>query len=199
MNASRGLRPRLWAWLLGCCLVALALTQLARAQGSGEAVINREYPLKALFLYNFGTYVEWPPSAFASETQPFVIGILGSSPVESTLHEIATARQIHGRRIVVEHFASADAVKPCQMLFITRDISAEHRQMAVEKLRHQQVLIVGESQGFALHGAAVNFFIEANKIRFEINVEAAKRHHLKISAKLLALARVVEGGGTDAN
>jgi hypothetical protein len=57
------------------------------------------------------------------------------------------------------------------------------------------VLIVGESQGFALRGAVVNFYVETNKIRFEINVDAALRHHLKISSKLLALAKIVESNG----
>jgi hypothetical protein len=185
------------AWLLGWLLAGF-LSQSALAQ-SGEAVINREPTLKALFLYNFGTYVEWPPSAFGNETSPFVIGILGSSPVESTLHEIAAKQRIHGRPIVVERFASAESIRHCHILFITRNASPQSRQAAVTRLWHQQVLIVGESQGFALHGAVANFFIEANKIRFEINVEAAKQHQLKISSKLLALAKIVGGNGVDGN
>jgi hypothetical protein len=163
----------------------------------GEAVINREYPLKALFLYNFGSYIEWPSSTFVDERQPFVIGVLGASAIEATLREIAATRTIQGRRIVVEQFASLAALKSCQILFIPRAVGPAERAEVVETLRDQAVLIVGESPGFASQGAAVNFFIEANKIRFEINVEAARRHHLKISSKLLALARIVEPAGVN--
>jgi hypothetical protein len=177
------------------CLLACIASQSAWAQGDG--VINREHTLKALFLYNFGSYIDWPEGDLRGADQPFVIGILGSSPVESTLHEIAATRTIDGRRIAIERFASGEALKPCQILFIARDASPQARGQAVAALRGQQVLIVGETPGFARQGGVANFFIEANKIRFEINVDAAKQHHLKISAKLLALAKIVDGNNAD--
>ena len=88
------------------CLLALFLAvglgpQPARAQSD---VINREYPLKALFLYNFGSYVDWPSGVAASDADPFVIGILGTSAVELPLREIAAAQKVNGRPIVVERF-----------------------------------------------------------------------------------------------
>lgn len=184
----------LGACLLGWCLVGLSPEKVL-AQ-SGDAVINREHTLKALFLYNFGSYVEWPSSAFDGEAQPFVIGILGASPVESTLQEIAATRRIDGRQIVVKRFAEATALTQCQILFITDSVSRQSQQAAVAQLQGREVLIVGETHGFAMHGAVVNFYIESNKIRFEINVDAAKRHHLKISSKLLALAKIVGATAT---
>lgn len=187
-RCARWLTASLLGWYLVC-----VVSQTALAQSDDEAVVNREYPLKALFIYNFGSYIEWPPSAFG-DRQPFVIGILGSSRIESTLQEIAAAKTINGRRIVVERFGSAGATKPCQILFVGREVTPQEQQLLVERLRNEQVLIVGESRGFAQRGAVVNFFVEANKIRFEINVEAARRHSLKISAKLLALAKLVEPG-----
>lgn len=178
-------------WLVGWCLAfGLPPAVLVQAQ-SGEAVINREYPLKALFLYNFGGYVEWPAEAFQSAEQPFVIGIFGTAPLEENLAEIAATKKIGGRKIVIRHFASLDAIKPCQILFIARDTSRQNQRLAVEKLRNQPVLIVGESQGFAGQGGSVNFFIESNKVRFEINPESAKQRNLKISSKLLSLAKIV--------
>ena len=187
-------RRSLGTWLLGCLLVCV-FSQTVLAQYGGEAVINREYTLKALFLYNFGSYVEWPPAAFQGDTHPFVIGILGSTPVERTLREIAAAKSINGRRIVVEHFASVGAIKHCQILFIARGVAPQDQKLAVERLRDRHVLIVGESDGFARRGAVVNFFVENNKIRFEINIDAARQHGLRISSKLLALAKIVESNG----
>lgn len=193
-RVSRCAPRSLGTWLLVCLLVC-GFSRTVLAQYGGESVINREYPLKALFLYNFGSYVEWPPSAFQGAEHPFVIGILGSSPLERTLREIAATKRIDGRRIVVEHFVSAGAIKHCQILFIGRNVSPQDRKLAVERLRDQHVLIVGESAGFARRGAVVNFYVENNKIRFEINLDAARRHQLKISSKLLALAKIVESNG----
>jgi hypothetical protein len=183
---------------LGACLVvgflAGGLARFARAQqGSEEGAINREYPLKALFLYNFGSYVEWPAEAFTNAKAPFVIGVLGSAPLESSLQELATTKTVAGRKIVVEKYPSAEKIQRCQILFVTRNVSPQQQRLAMEKLKDQHVLIVGESKGFAGQGGSVNFFIESNKVRFEINPDSARQHQLTISSKLLSLAKIVPG------
>jgi hypothetical protein len=176
--------------LLACSLICL-LAQSLLAQPGGDTVINREYTLKALFLYNFGSYVEWPREAFGGDDRPFVIGVLGYSPVEATLREIAATKTIGGRRIVIERIPSAAAMVPCQILYVPQDVGLQGQQSAIESLGNSHVLIVGDSPGFAQRGAVVNFFVQANKIRFEINVDAAKDRSLTISAKLLSLAKVI--------
>lgn len=171
------------------CLLLVGRAPVALAQGDA---INREYPLKALFLYNFGGYVQWPATAFQGPNQPFVIGVLGRAPLLETLSEIAASKRIGERRIVIQHFPSVADIRPCQILFVARSVSPVEQRQAVERMMHQPVLVVGESDGFARGGGTVNFFVESNKIRFEINVEAARQQQLKISAKLLALARIVQ-------
>ncbi len=179
--------------LVVCCVFGQPRPGLAQ-QSYDEPVVNREYPLKALFLYNFGGYVEWPAEAFSSAQDPFIIGVLGSSPVEVTLKEIAATKRVNGRKLVVQRLASLDSATPCQILFIARDVAPQQQAAVINRLQNHPVLIVGESPGFAAHGGCVNFVVEANKIRFEINIDSAKRHQLKISAKLLALAKIVSGG-----
>ncbi len=174
------------SWALLCGLFA----RPCAAQSDG--FINREYPLKALFLYNFGGYVEWPDAAFAGSDQPFVIGVLGDAPLESMLSDIAATKSIAGRRIQVKRFASPETVGPCHILFVSRSVNARQSRQVIERLQGLPVLTVGENSGFARQGGCVNFYIEANKIRFEVNLQAAKQQHLRISAKLLALARIVE-------
>jgi hypothetical protein len=184
-----------WLFCAGWLALGLACASARPAfaqQDSSGGVINREYPLKALFLYNFGSYVEWPPDTFSSDQAPFVIGVLGSAPLERTLTGLAATKTIAGRQILVESFASVEEIKPCQILFITRDVDPRQQRLALEKLRNRRVLVVGESAGFAGQGGSVNFFIEANKIRFEINPETVKRQELKISSKLLSLAKIVQ-------
>ena len=185
---------RRWLYCAGWLVLSLACASVRPAhaqQGSDAGVINREYPLKALFLYNFGSYVEWPPDAFSSGQAPFVIGVLGSAPLERTLAGLAATKTIAGRQILVESFSSVEEIKACQILFIARNVDVRQQRQAVEKLRNRRVLIVGESVGFAGQGGSVNFFIESNKIRFEINPDTVKQQELKISSKLLSLAKIV--------
>ncbi len=189
-RASHGARRSFAFWLAGCCLVC-GLSQTLLAQ-SGDAVINREYPLKALFLYNFGSYVEWPAAAFASDEDPFVIGILGNAPLDGTLREIAATKRVAGRRIAIKQFTSVEAIERCQILFVARNVSPSQQEQVIERLRGLPVLTVGDIGGFAARSGCVNFYIESNKIRFEINLEAAKQQQLRISAKLLALAKIVQ-------
>lgn len=178
-------------WLLLACSFLVLFAPAARAQTGSDSTINREYTLKALFLYNFGSYVEWPSGAFAAADSPFVIGVLGYSPVEATLREIAATKTIGGRRIVIERFPSPDAVVPCQILYIPQGAGMQEQRSAIERLGNAPVLIVGDSPGFAQRGGVVNFLVQANKIRFEINVDAARARDLTISAKLLSLAIVI--------
>jgi hypothetical protein len=185
-------RRRVVAVLLQVVLSLAGLLWTAPlAAAQGEGFISREYPLKALFLYNFGGYVEWPDAAFPTSDHPFVIGVLGSAPLEETLREIALTRKVASRQIVVKQFTKVDAVEPCHILFVARNVQPHHERQVLASLQGRPVLIVGETGGFAARGGCVNFYIESNKIRFEINLEAARQQQLKISAKLLALAKIV--------
>ena len=130
---------------------------------------------------------------FANNSDPFVIGVLGNDPFDKLLDEIAASKKIAGRRIVVRRFREADSIERCQMLFIAASTTEELRKAAMEHLKAAPVLIVGERPGMALRGAAINFIIEDNKVRFEINREAAHSRHLSISSKLLGLAKLVDG------
>jgi hypothetical protein len=161
------------------------------AQSDEETEASREYAIKAAYLYNFGRYVEWPPDAFESSGAPFVIGVLGKDPFGTILDEIAANKRIEGRRIVARRFATMAEYTPCQILFVAASASPQQKAEAIKMARESAVLLVGEGSGFAKQGAAVNFFIESNRVRFEINTEAARRGQLKISSKLLSLAKIV--------
>jgi len=201
-NRNRGerIRARWRGWRCAgrlACVVLLALVRPSHAQEAEEAVVNREYPLKALFLYNFGSYAEWPPGAFSNDQSPFIIGVLGSAPINDTLNQIAAAKTIGGRKIVIEQFASVDEFKPCEILFIARGVAGPERRAAIEAMKTRPVLTVGESPEFAGEGGCVDFYVEANKIRLEINTTAVRQRQLKLSSKLLAMARIVDGAAAD--
>ncbi len=146
-----------------------------------------EYRLKAAFLFNFAKFVEWPPEAFATPNTPIVIGVLGDNPFGTDLEETVRNKVINGRPVVVKFPQSSDAATNCHILFIS---TSERKRLPeiFESLRRASVLTVSETDRFTEMGGMINFIPEGNKIRFQINDEAAKNAKLKISAKLLSLA-----------
>lgn len=145
--------------------------------------------MKAAFLYNFAKFVEWPAGTFATERAPIVIGVLGDDPLGAALEQAVQGKTVNGRALVVKRLKTLP-LPVCHILFITASERKRASQF-IEGLLGQPVLTVGETEQFAQSGGLVNFFIEDNKVRFEINVDNAERSRIKISAKLLSLARVV--------
>jgi hypothetical protein len=149
-----------------------------------------EYKLKAVFLFNFVRFTEWPPSAFATEDSPFIIGILGADPFGKTLEQTVKDEVANGHPIEVRHYKTVNEIKKCHVLFISSSESY-HLDSILSALRGRSILTVGDVEGFADKGGMVRFSKEDNKIRFRINVEAAKAENLSISSKLLQLADIV--------
>ena len=189
-KASRVL-PRLLLAVFGSAVVLIGGAPWGIAQSDESAETNREYAIKAAYLYQFSRYVQWPASAFANENSPLVIGVLGADPFGNILEEIAKTKRIEGRPIAIRRFATMADFKPCHILFISSSVSPEQKEAAIQKAKHAPILLVGEEPGFAEQGGTINFFFDENKIRFEINATAVKHDQLKISSKLLSLAKIV--------
>jgi len=171
---------------LPCSMVPCAV-----AQSTDESGLSREYTIKAAYLHNFARYVQWRAETFRNDQDPFVIGVLGSDPLGDDLDRIAQTKQVDAHKIVVRRFPSLDQFRPCHILFVPRSVEPQRQVETIGRLRNSPVLLIGETPGFAERGGTINFFIEQNKVRFEINQQAAKRAGLKISAKLLSLAKLV--------
>lgn len=178
----------LWFLVLAICV---ACAQPTLAQQVQQPTINREYMIKSAYLYNFGRYVRWPVGSFQNAQSPLVIGVLGSDPFGNTLEIIAGQKRVEGRRIVVQNFESIDQYTRCHILFIVRSVNEEKLVEVIERLSGSNVLLVGETPSFTKLGGVISFFVKQNKVRFEISVESAKRAGLKISSKLLNLAKLV--------
>jgi hypothetical protein len=181
---------------IACLLSAMALGSHADSIDTSE---SSEYLIKAGFIYNFAKLVQWPTSAFAQPDSPIVIGILGDDPFGATLDRIVADKKINGRSFVVRRLKwtkDFKDLKDCNILFVSFS-EKEHIDTLVDAMKWLPILTIGDAPGFAKRGGIMNFTLEDNKVRFEVNVEAAKHADLTISSRLLTLARIVQQVAAD--
>ncbi len=188
--------PRGAARLLSlAALAALALLVTSGSRGQESPAL--EYQVKAAFLYNFARFVEWPARE-ASPSAEITIGVLGSDPFGEALDRTIAGKSVNGRALKVVRLKDARDAPRCQILFV--ELPTESALAGVlEAVGRAPVLTVGDAESFTRKGGVIRFFMEDNKVRFAINVDAAQRAGLKISSKLLALAKVIrdtERGGS---
>jgi hypothetical protein len=175
---------RLALWAAFC----LALPSWAQAQAQATDV-----QVKAAFLYKFGAFVEWPPKAFAAPGTAFTIGVLGADGVAEELEQIGAGRSVHGRPIAVRRLKRGDALAGLHVLFVGRS-EAAHLEGVLRAAKTQPLLVVTDAADGLPEGSVINFVLVENRLRFDIAVAAAERMQLRISSRLLAVARKVVPG-----
>ena len=156
---------------------------------AGQTPVTREYQLKAVFLFNFTQFVEWPASSFATDQSPLVIGILGKDPFGAALPEIVSGEKVNGHPVTVQYYSNMEEIKTCHILFINL-AEAKKTERVVGSLKGRNILTVSDEPDFSEQGGMVRFFIRDNKIKFQINLEASKAAGLVLSSKLLRLAEI---------
>ncbi len=172
-------------------LCLLAAGGLSARQARPEEKPPTEYELKAAFLHRFASFVTWPPAAFPEADTPVTIGILGKDPFGEILDRAVEGETVENRRFRIIRSGTIEKLKDCHILFVCASES-ERTIRILDGLAGLPVLTVGEFPRFAGDGGVVNFYLDGNKVRFEINPDAAHRAGLKISSKLLKLGKIVE-------
>jgi len=181
--------------LIVAVLLSLSLVAGANAQSSASAATS-EYLIKAGFIYNFAQLVQWPPAAFSQADSPIVIGILGTDPFGTSIDRVVENKKLDGRNVVVKRLRWNRDLKDltqCNILFVSLS-EREHISDLVNMVKWLPILTIGETPGFAARGGIINLTLEDNKVRFEVNIGAAKQANLNISSRLLALAKIVPQG-----
>ena len=191
-----------------CAVLALAsvsagqsntyrLSTLASTLALAAQTAPLEYQAKAAFLFNFTKFIEWPQTAFAGRESPFRICIAGDSPFEDSLVKDSLVKIVEGERVnsrpfVVEKLGREEPAAHCQIVFF--GASGGSVQETIPRLG-PGVLTVGESDDFLRNGGVIRFVSDNRRVRFDVNQAAAKRANLRISSRLLRIAREVENGG----
>ena len=149
-----------------------------------------EYQVKAAFLLSFVTFTEWPPTAFESASSPVRLCVLGDDPFEGSLMRTVEGETVAGHPLSVTAVTHEQDVSQCHLLFVPQSASAHggalHREAA-----DSPVLVVVESDALWQHGAIIRFAIDQGRVRFDVDRTAAERSGLRLSSKLLRIARLV--------
>lgn len=165
---------------------ALLLSALTPARAAPP-----EYELKAAFIYQIARFVEWPPlNTTASAGASLRLCVLGDNPFGSALDTIR-GKPVNERKMEVSLLDMSAGTGECDMLFVAAP-AEKYLERIIALSRGRNMLIIGDTQGFAQRGVMVNFFPEDGKIRFEINPAASRRAGVKISSQLLKLARIIQ-------
>jgi hypothetical protein len=172
--------------LLAAMLCLLGATAPAQASSADEDQV------KAAFLLNFGKFVEWPATAFAGQAEPFRICITGAKDVANALGVLAIGQKLNGREISVLLIEHHQPVKQCHMLFIG-NVTAKDSKALLAEAKGTWVFTVTNEKNFLDNGSMLGLVNTDNRISFEINQQLAEDAGLKISSKLLSLAKAVRG------
>lgn len=170
------------------CIIVIPLL-ISHLVLAGQTHPSREYQLKAVFLYNFTQFVEWPANSFSSELAPMVIGILGTDPFGSYLEETISGEKINGHPLLIQHYNSIEEVGECQILFINV-AETKKREQLIARLKGRNILTVSDAPDFLQQGGMIRFFTKQGKIKLQVNLEATKTTNLVISSKLLRLVEI---------
>ncbi len=157
----------------------------AKLGDSGNYDTNAK--IKAVYLYNFTKYVEWPKEY---RTEDFVFGVLGDTPLVTELKKMSASKKVLGKPISVKQFKSVSEMDKCHILFVSNKSKTDLSTIA-GKIANHSTLLVTDNPGMAQKGAAINFVIRQNRQKFELNKSNAEKYKLKVSNSLEALAIIV--------
>jgi hypothetical protein len=165
------------AYEILACLLLLASAGRA-AEGASE------YAVKAAFLYNFAKFVEWPARTFAGAADPIVLCVLGENPFGTLLDDAVRDKTVNGRQIAVHESKTLSAAAGCHIVFLASGSLDE----SLSALANKSVLTVSDAESAVDRGAIIGLKLAERKVRFEVNLVAARKARLKLSSQLLKIA-----------
>jgi hypothetical protein len=177
---------------LGICLAAVAVCAGLVVPLPADAQEASEAGVKAAFLFNFSKFVEWPPHTFSDPHAPISLCVLGNDPFEGKLGAAVANKSVRGRALSVSVKPSTDEGTGCHIVYLSAS-EAAHMDELLARFRGKPVLTVGDGPGFVDAGGIIGLKLQDRKVRFEVNMLAAREAQLKLSSQLLKVAVQIIG------
>lgn len=150
-----------------------------------------EYTIKAVAMEQLSRFIEWPSDVWANDaSEPFVLAVIGENPFGTTLEDIYSNYKIKNRTVKVIFIKDIEELGSCNILFVSQS-EKRNLQEIIDHLKGSSILTIGDTEGYAQSGILANFYIENNKIRFEINETEMKDAGLNVSFLLIKIAKIV--------
>ncbi len=180
---------RIFTYILSILCLFLVLSPAPRTEAASPSSLTEEQ-VKAAYIYNFAKFVQWPETAFLSANEPLRICIVGSEALFKAMEPLSN-KTVQGRSLKISKRSTLKTTPDCHILFIGRHYQGEPWQ-ELKKNIFTPVLTIADFESFVTDGGIIEFVREGSKIRFAVNIAAARQAGLKLSSKLLKLAIFVE-------
>jgi len=182
---------RVMTRLLRACALSIGVAAGVAGPRPAQADAQAdEYRVKAAFLYKFGSYIEWPSGSFARADSPVAIGVMGADALADELAQIVAGRNVNGRPVLVRKLRPGGPIAGLHVLFIGGSDSGRLAEI-LAAARGRALLTVTESEEGLELGSMINFVVVEDKVRFDVAPPPPESGNLKISARLLGVARKV--------
>jgi len=185
-------RPRTQDKQLPYITIAIACVFLAATALPAQQPKPSEYQVKAAYLYNFGRFITWPARIAAGKDDSFAVCVLGQDPFGQTLDSTLGGEALDGKPVEVRRITRPQQAGDCRILFIS-SAEEKHLREILAALNQVGVLTVSDMAGFTRRGGMIQFVLEGDRIRFEINLANAESARLVLSSELLKVATTVKG------
>jgi hypothetical protein len=193
-EADLGTLIRAWVASFGARVLAAALLVLPAASMAADSEVTAgEQQIKVAFLYKFGSYVEWPPNVFSNAEAPLVIGVVGADDMADELTKTVAGRMVNGRPVVVRKLRRGAGAASVNILYVGRSEGARAAE-SIAQVKGHPVLVVTDSEAAFEQGGTINFVLDGGKVRFDVAPPSSEQGNLRISSRLLAVARKVVTG-----
>jgi hypothetical protein len=193
-GTRRGLLPDFQHALAPLRGVVVALLFLVTTGLLAQQPKPNEYQVKATYLYNFGRFVKWPGTVPAGKGDSFSICVIGQDPFGSILDSTLAGESLDGKPVMLRRISKPQDAGECRILFIS-STEEKHLREILAVLNQSGVLTVSDMPGFTRRGGMIQFVLEGDKVRFEINLASAESARLVLSSELLKVAASVKRNG----
>lgn len=173
------------------CLLSLLLASATGMPGAaaspGTVELKPEHVVKGAMLAKFPLFVDWPERAFAGDAAPIVIGILGEDPFGSDYDQALANQKVGGRSFEVRRLEGVTEAAGCHVLYVAGSEAGRVAEI-LAWTEGKPVVVVGDLPGFVEAGATIGFVKESGRVRFQVNLAAARRSGLVLGSQLLKVA-----------